>query len=585
VTPTLPQDAKDTEARRKALEVARDRYRYSYTYPPEVAWADEVPKGEGYTIPYLADYVMVEATLKANHVAADLEGLEEFSPADHERDTAHLRPEHLRERLFSVGASIAAKMKRTRFESVEEFERFFGIIERPAMLGLFTGSQSEQDRVFAWQRVAGANPMVMRGVDALPDKLPVTEAHFLAAMGEGDSLAAALAEGRAFVADYAHLDGLPAGENGDTPKFVFAPIALFVRPKTGRDALCPVAIQCGQRPGDEFPVFTPADGVRWRMARTLVQMADGNDHETVQHLGRTHCVMEAVVLAFYRNVPPQHPLHVLMTPHFEYTLALNDAAQHSLIAPGGGVDHVLAMTLEASVELTGKALTEFRLDEASPDQELAARGVADTEGLPSYPYRDDGLAVWGAITKYVTEYLALYYPDEASVAGDVEMQAFFRELGARDGGRLGGVPDAIETRAQLGELLSTIVWIASAQHSALNYAQFPFMGMIPNLPGAAYAAAPTASTPDEEASLVALLPPVDVATEHFTLAYQLSSFRRNYLGEYPLLHFKHRAAKKVADAFKRHLEDVELLVGTRDGARLVTYPFMKPSMIAASIHI
>jgi len=585
VTPTLVQHAKDGEVRRKALEVARDRYRYSYTYPPELAWADDVPRGEGYTIPYLADYIGVEATLKANHVAADLEGLEGFSPAAHERETADLRPEHLRERLFSVGASIAAAMQRTRFESVDDFERFFGIIDHPPMMKRFSGTPAEQDELFAWQRVAGANPMMLRGLSALPDRFPVTETHFTAAMGEGDTLEAALAEGRAFVADYAHLDGLPAGKNDDTAKYVFAPIALFVRPADRRAALLPVAIQCGQRPGDEFPIYTPADGVRWRMARTIVQIADGNDHETVQHLGRTHGVMEAVILAFYRNVPPQHPLHVLMTPHFEFTLALNDSAKHSLIAPGGGVDHVLAMTLEASVELTGQGLTSFRLDEAAPDRALAERGVADPDGLPELPYRDDGLAIWGAITKYIDEYVALYYADEAAVRDDAEMQAFFRELGAKDGGRLGGVPTTIETRAQLGRLVSTILWIASAQHSALNYAQFPYMGMIPNLPGAAYAPAPTASTPDEERSLVALLPPVDVATEHFTLAYQLSSFRRNFLGDYPLLHFKHRPARKVADAFKRHLEDVELLVGARDGARLVTYPFMKPSMIAASIHI
>ncbi|MBX3274851.1 MAG: hypothetical protein KF729_31595 [Sandaracinaceae bacterium] len=587
MTPTLPQDATDGPARRAALDAARARYRYSYTYPPGAAWADEVPKGEGYSIPYVADYLKIEATLKANHVAADLGGLEEFSEQQHREEREGFSPEHLRHELFSLGQSIAARMRRTRFESVEDFRRFFGILEEPALMSAFLGLDAAQDELFAWQRLAGANPMMLEGLDARPERMPVTEAHFAAALGamaEGDSLEAALAEGRLFVADYRHMDGLPSGKSGDAPKYLYAPIALFARPKRGAAALLPVAIQCGQEPGDAFPIWTPRDGARWRMARTIVQISDGNDHETRQHLGKAHAVMEAVILAAMRNLPPPHPLYALLTPHFETTLQINDSAKNSLIAPGGGVDHVLGGTLETSVTLTALGLGEFRLDEGAPPTQLAKRRVADTGALPVFPYRDDALDVWGAITKFVGGYVELYYPDDAAVAADTELAAFLAELGGEDGGRLRGVPVA-RGRAQLAELLSVMIWTASAQHSALNYAQFPYMGMIPNLPGAGYAPAPTAATPDEERSLVDLLPPVDVATEHFTLAYQLSNIRRNFLGDYPLLHWKHRPAKALADAFAKHLKDLELLIGARDGGRLLSYPFLRPSLIAASIHI
>ncbi len=584
MTPTLPQDAKDGPVRRAALDQARERYRYSYTYPPGAAWADEVPKGEGYSIPYVADYLKIEATLKANHVAAELGGLEEFSEQQHKEDRAGFSPEHLRDELFSIGQNIAARMKRTRFESVADFERFFGIIDEPALMRAFNGSPAQQDELFAWQRLAGANPMMLEGLAALPERMPVTEAHFAAAMGDGDSLAAALAEGRLFVADYRHMDGLPSGKNGDVPKYLYAPIALFARPKDGLAALRPVAIQCGQEPGDAFPIWTPRDGARWRMARTIVQICDGNDHETRQHLGKAHGVMEAVILAAMRNLPPPHPLYALLTPHFETTLQINDSAKTSLIAPGGGVDHVLGGTLETSVKLTALGLGEFRLDEGAPPTQLAKRRVVDTDALPVFPYRDDALDVWGAIVDFVTGYVELYYADDAAVQSDTELSAFLGELGSKDGGRLGGVPVA-KTRAQLAELVSVMIWTASAQHSALNYAQFPFMGMIPNLPGAGYAPPPTAATADEERSLVDLLPPVDIATEHFTLAYELSNIRRNLLGDYPLLHWKHRPAKQLADAFAKRLKDLDLLIGARDGGRFLSYPWLRPSLIAASIHI
>ncbi|MBN8611524.1 MAG: lipoxygenase [Deltaproteobacteria bacterium] len=585
--PTLPQDDADSPARAEALGLARETHRYSYVYPPGAAWADEVPRGEGYSIPYVADYLKIEAALYANHFAAQLGGIEDYSAAQHDKDRASLQPERLGDHLFYIGQAIAASVERVRLDKVDDFARFFALIDRTRSLRLFQGTTQEQDELFAWQRLAGANPMVIEGLDALPERMPVTEEHFAAAMKiagiSGDSLERALGEGRLFVADYHRFEGAQNGKNGETAKWLYAPIALFVRPVSG-PALLPVAIQCGQTPGDAYPIWTPADGPRWKMARTIVQIADGNDHETRQHLGKAHGVMEAVVLAGMRNLPPQHPLHVLLTPHFETTLQINDSAKNSLVAPGGGVDHVLGGTLETSVRLTALGLAELRIDEASPIKQLALRKVDDTSRLPVYPYRDDAIDVWGAISRFVSAYVELYYADDERVASDTELAAFLAELGSQDGGRLVGVP-TVTTRAVLSELVASLIFIASAQHSALNYAQFEYMGMIPNMPGAGYAPAPTRDTPDAESSYVDLLPPLDIAIEHFTLAYELSNIRRNHLGEYPFLHWKDPAARALADAFAKHLADLELLLGARDGSRLLPYPFLRPSMIAASIHI
>ncbi len=585
--PTLPQDDADSPARAEALSLARDAHRYSYVYPPGAAWADAVPRGEGYSIPYVADYVKIEATLYANHLAAHLGGLEDEVAEEHEQARAALKPERLGERLFEVGQAIASGVRRERLQSLDDFARFFAVIEKVRSLRMFQGTAQQQDELFAWQRIAGVNPMMLEGLDALPERMPVREEHFAAAMKvaglSGDTLERALAEGRLFVADYHRFDGAQNGKNGDTPKWLYAPIALFVRPPMG-PALLPVAIQCGQTPGATYPIWTPADGPRWKMARTTVQIADGNDHETRQHLGKAHGVMEAVVLAGMRNLPPQHPLYVLLTPHFETTLQINDSAKNSLIAPNGGVDHVLGGSLETSVRLTALGLSELRIEEASPLKQLALRKVADTSRLPLYPYRDDAIEIWGAISRFVTSYIELYYADDATVVGDTELAAFLAELGAQDGGRLVGVPK-VTTRAGLSELLASLIFIASAQHSALNYAQFEYMGMIPNMPGAGYSAAPTADTPDAESSYLDLLPPLDIAVEHFTLAYELSNIRRNHLGQYPFLHWKDPAARSLADGFAKHLSDLELLLGARDGSRLLPYPFLRPSMIAASIHI
>jgi hypothetical protein len=35
-----------------------------------------------------------------------------------------------------------------------------------------------------------------------------------------------------------------------------------------------------------------------------------------------------------------------------------------------------------------------------------------------YPYAEDGLLVWNAITKYFTSYINMYYPTDADVVND-----------------------------------------------------------------------------------------------------------------------------------------------------------------------
>ena len=39
------------------------------------------------------------------------------------------------------------------------------------------------------------------------------------------------------------------------------------------------------------------------MAKTIVQIADGNYHEFISHLGGTHLWMEPIAIANYRKLP------------------------------------------------------------------------------------------------------------------------------------------------------------------------------------------------------------------------------------------------------------------------------------------
>jgi arachidonate 15-lipoxygenase len=162
-------------------------------------------------------------------------------------------------------------------------------------------------------------------------KFRVTDQQFQSVMGTDDDLNTAIAQGRVYLADYAALAWPVDGSWLTYQKYLWAPIAMFAIPEgAGPDRrLQAVAIQVGQQPGPDNPIVTrPPSGASspdWDKAKTAVQIADGNFHEAVSHLGQTHLVVEAFIMAT-QNQLSGHPISTLLWPHFEGTLFINNAA-------------------------------------------------------------------------------------------------------------------------------------------------------------------------------------------------------------------------------------------------------------------
>ena len=164
-----------------------------------------------------------------------------------------------------------------------------------------------------------------------------------------------MAEARLYLADYQLLDGAECGTYPHGQKYIYAPLALFVVEKSSRQLL-PVAIQCKQKPASDNPIFTPRDGWNWTIAKTIVETADGNVHEAVTHLARTHLFMEPFVVSMHRQIGPNHPLARLLSPHFEATFTTSTAPSASCpsvvdwpssVVSGMSVSDVMRGTLPA----------------------------------------------------------------------------------------------------------------------------------------------------------------------------------------------------------------------------------------------
>lgn len=411
----LPQNDPFPLVRAAGLALMRAEYQYNYTYVSPLAMVERLPLRDFPTWEWLVMVAdrLLQILKNCTTLGVDPPVLARITEA-RRRLVAFLTSPFadFGGLLGSIRDAIQAAFADGRPRSIEDYAAQFRVIGLPAV-----SRDYQDDKVFALMRLAGPNPVLLCRIAQLDDRFPVSDELFATVM-VGDSLAAAGAEGRLYLADYQMLENVENGSFPDAQKYLYAPLALFAVDKTSKE-LRPVAIQCRQQPGADNPIFIPTDGYSWLLAKTVMEVADGNYHETITHLGRTHLLTEPFVLATYRQFAANHPLALLLRPHFEGTLAINDMAQRHLISSGGIVDELLGGAIQSSRTLTVRGLENHDFNDGMLPRTFQAHGVEDTSLLPSYPYRDDALLYWQAIRRWVAAYLALYYPSDADVQQDL----------------------------------------------------------------------------------------------------------------------------------------------------------------------
>ncbi len=474
----------------------------------------------------------------------------------------------------------------------EAFARLFQTIVIPDV-----SATTMSDACFARMRIAGPNPLLLEGVEALPANFPVDLARFETITGQ--TLADALAQKRVYLVDYAALSALdPGGTFPAGQKYISPGLALFALSEDRRQ-LRPVAIQCGQQPGNSTPVTYADDGDTWELAKVHIQSADGNYHELISHLGLTHFLIEPFAVATHRNLAQTHPLFLLLLPHFQGTMFINESAVTSLIAPGSPVDMLLAGPIAADWTVTATALTQLNFNEHMLPNNLSTRRVADAEALPNYPYRDDALLIWDAIQTWTQNYLAIYYNDDNAVVADSELQAWYADLVSMEGGCVKGLgePDpsnpegavGLYTFAYLVKIVTMIIFTGSAQHATVNFPQLDVMSYTPAMPLATYAPAPAQAGGDlPQDALMNTLPPLQMGVVQLIIGQLLGGVYFTRLGQYD----RHQDTPYFSDphvadplaSFHAALAEVERTIGSRNLERAVYVPLM-PSRIPQSINI
>jgi lipoxygenase len=178
-------------------------------------------------------------------------------------------------------------------------------------------------------------------------------------------------------------------------------------------------------------------------------------------------VTEAVIICTNRNLSKMHPIMQLMAPHFRSTLEINRTARATLIAAGGSIETHFTPK-KYSLEMAAANYRDtWTFESQGLPNDLVARGMAvRDESAPhgvklvveDYPYAADGLELWSTIKGFNREYVDVYDKKDAP-----------------------GWPE-LTSKESLVEVLTTIQWIPSCQHAAVNFGQYDYAGWMPHHP-------------------------------------------------------------------------------------------------------
>jgi hypothetical protein len=239
--------------------------------------------------------------------------------------------------------------------------------------------------------------------------------------------------------------------------------------------------------------------------------------------------------------------------------------------------------------LCAKAWKDWSFTQYDLRADLSARGVDDPKLLPGYHYRDDALRIWDVIAEFVGAVLRQFYRDDADVAADSELQAWVRELADPEIGNFRGFAEgrgALATVDRLVQVATTIVFVATAEHSSTNNGQYDMYAYIPNVPGALFAPPPRTKAALSEQSLVEALPPPTTAAEQIAMVHLLSEPTDQPLGRYgPEFFAGNPEIGPIVERFDSALRAVAQQIDARNARLTVPYTYLHPASLCSTIEI
>lgn len=216
--------------------------------------------------------------------------------------------------------------------------------------------------------------------------------------------------------------------------------------------------------------------------------------------------------------------------------------------------------------------------------------------IEDYPYASDGILMWTIIGQWVNAYVNHYYPDETDIEFDYEIKNWWTEIrtvGHRDKKDETWWPK-LDTPEDITGILTTMIWIASGHHAAVNFGQYDYAAYFPSRPTIARAKMPTEDQTDEswedfisrpEDMILSCFPTCDQACMVVATLNVLSKHSEDeqYIGDKPEASWAENAVIKAEfELFRERLMDLNKIIDERNkklknrsGAGVIPYTLLK----------
>jgi arachidonate 5-lipoxygenase len=219
-----------------------------------------------------------------------------------------------------------------RFETFDDFRQLSKGLKDSDMPPWVVKDTWRTDEEFGRQMINGTNPTFVKRCRSLPQNFPVTNAHVNGLLSRGKTLEQEMEDGRIYIVNYKILENVTTGEHNGKKIQLASPMCLFY--VTEKDQFVPIAIQLGQNPGYDFPIWSPKDeALDWLLAKLWFKNADAQVMQLTTHLAYTHLLIEPFAIAFFRCLPPPHPIHKLLREFLQFVIAINVVGRDKLLCP------------------------------------------------------------------------------------------------------------------------------------------------------------------------------------------------------------------------------------------------------------
>uniref|UniRef100_A0AAZ3QQV4 Arachidonate 12-lipoxygenase n=1 Tax=Oncorhynchus tshawytscha TaxID=74940 RepID=A0AAZ3QQV4_ONCTS len=408
------------------------------------------------------------------------------------------------------------------WDNLEDFKRCFWKLRSP--ISEYCMEHWKEDSFFGYQCLNGSNPRMIQRCKKLPGNFPVSGDMVQGSLAPRTTLEKELKAGNIYLVDYAIMDGVPTNVIRGKPQYIAAPLCLlYEHPDQG---LIPIAIQLGQTPGLDTPIFLPKNPpLAWLLAKIWVRHSEFQVFQLLSHLLRTHLVVEVFCVSTLRQLPAVHPVYKV----------------------GGGAVATLPCSWNCILRKCCICLLNPKL--------LLNVNRAATQIFS---------ATDGPLVEMISYWVILT---------DVSF--------------LSGLARELHNKTELITLLSVAIFTSSAQHAATNNGQFDWCAWVPNTPCTMRHPPPTDKDAVTMEMIMDTLPDVSQTCLEMAITWHLGRPQPDAipLGQYREQYFTESQAQEVIDKFRQELKEIEEHILTQNEGLELPYLFLLPSRIENSITI